>query len=223
MTGGGARRATPRDWSDAQLLWDYQLMGHPLRTCDAAIGLGSHDLGVAAYTAELYHRGMFPVVVFSGATSPTTVSRFPHGEAVAYREEARRLGVPDHAILVEPHAANTGQNLTLSHQLLERHGIETTSVLLVSKPYAERRAYATCRRVWPEVEPTCASSPDDLRDYVDQIGDAGLVLAMLVGDVQRVIDYPRLGFAVEQEVPAEVIAAYRRLVEAGHTRRLAQS
>nr|WP_248628157.1 ElyC/SanA/YdcF family protein [Nonomuraea coxensis] len=33
-------------------------------------------------------------------------------EAVHHREHARSLGVPDEAILVEPAATNTGENLT---------------------------------------------------------------------------------------------------------------
>ncbi|WP_232836812.1 YdcF family protein [Lentzea terrae] len=60
--------------------------------------------------------------------------------------------MPDSAILVEPKAANTGQNVSLSRALLAAHGCEPRSVLLISKPYMERRAYATCRKVWPEVE-----------------------------------------------------------------------
>ncbi|MER6969198.1 YdcF family protein, partial [Streptomyces halstedii] len=39
-------------WADAQLLWDFQQMGHEPRPCSVAIGLGSHDLGVADTTAD---------------------------------------------------------------------------------------------------------------------------------------------------------------------------
>ena len=70
---------------DAERIWNYHRMGHEPRPVDAAIGLGSHDLGVATFAAELYHAGLFPVVVFSGGNSPTTAVRFPRGEAVHYR------------------------------------------------------------------------------------------------------------------------------------------
>ena len=39
-------------------------------------------------------------------------------------------------------------------------------------------------------------------------------------DTQRIIEYPKRGFAIPQDVPAEVEAAYGRLVEAGFTARL---
>ena len=95
--------------ADVETLWDFNQMHHHLRPVDLGVGLGSHDLGVATYTAELYHQGMFPRIVFTGANAPTTIERFPRGEAVHYREHALELGVPDSAILVEPKATNTGE------------------------------------------------------------------------------------------------------------------
>jgi uncharacterized SAM-binding protein YcdF (DUF218 family) len=221
MTSQAARRPiTPADYVDAELIWSYHLMRHEPRPCSAAIGLGSHDLGVATYAAELYHRGLFPVIVFSGANSPTTAARFPHGEAVHYREEALSLGVPDKAILVEPNAGNTGQNITLSRQVLGKAGVTVGSLLLISKPYMERRVYATTRKVWPEVEPVCASEPLAFTDYLTTIGDHHLVIDMLVGDLHRVMEYPKLGFAIEQQTPGAVVDADDRLVQATCTSRL---
>lgn len=214
------RQITDEQFHDATLIWNYHQMGHELRPCSAAIGLGSHDLGVATAAADLYRAGLFPVVVFSGGNSPTTRARFPRGEAVHYREHALGLGVPDEAILVEPKAANTGQNITLSRELLAEAGVAVDSLLLISKPYMERRSYATCRKLWPEAEVVCASEPLELDDYIKSIGDEKLVVDMLVGDLQRVIEYPKLGFAVEQDVPGDVHDAYERLLRAGFDSRL---
>lgn len=205
---------------DAQLIWDYHQMHHQLRPVDVGVGLGSHDLGVATFAAALYQQGLFPTLVFTGATSRTTAARFPRGEAVHYREHAITLGVPDSDVLVEPRAANTGQNIAFTRELLTERMASVGSVLLISKPYMERRAFATCQKVWPQVEVVCASEPIEFADYIDSIGDPALVLDMLVGDLQRVIEYPALGFAVEQEVPDDVRAAYERLIDAGYISRL---
>jgi uncharacterized SAM-binding protein YcdF (DUF218 family) len=211
---------TNEQLEDALLIWDYHQMGHALKPVDAAIGLGSHDLGVADYASELYQRDLFPVLVFSGGNSPTTKARFPRGEAVHYKERAVSLGVPPESILVDTRATNTGQNIELSRKLLSESGVHSATVMLISKPYMERRAYATCRKLWPGVEVICASEPLRFDDYISSIGDGKLVLDMLVGDLQRVIEYPKQGFAVEQEVPEVVLDAYRRLVDAGFTSRL---
>jgi uncharacterized SAM-binding protein YcdF (DUF218 family) len=213
--------AIPQDLrGDVQTLWAYHDMHHEPRPVDVCIGLGSHDLGVATYTAELYHQGLFPRIVFTGANAPTTIERFPRGEAVHYREHAISLGVPADAISVETQATNTGENLTRSRAVLADAGITPTSVLLISRPYQQRRAYATCRKVWPEVEVLCGSRPLPLDEYIDGIGDVDRVINMLVGDTQRITVYAERGFAIDQDIPADVQAAYDRLVDAGYTSRL---
>lgn len=116
---------------------------------------------------------------------------------------------------------NTGENITFSRDLLRERGVEPRSVTLVTRPYQQRRAYATCRKLWPEVGTVqCASLPLALDDYVARIGDADRVVSMLVGDTQRIEVYADRGFAVEQPVPDEVRAAFHELVDAGYTSRL---
>ncbi|MBQ0985207.1 YdcF family protein [Streptomyces sp. F63] len=209
-----------QSWADARRLWDFQQMGHEVRPCSVAIGLGSHDLGVADTTVALYRDGMAPLIVFTGATSRTTRDRMPRGEAEHYRERALELGVPADAILVEPNARNTGENITFSRALLADRGIAVSSVLLVCKPYEERRAYATARKLWPDVKWICASASMSFAEYIASIGDERLVIDMLVGAQQRLMIYPNHGFMIQQEVPADVETAYGHLVADGFTSRL---
>jgi len=206
--------------ADIETLWDYHRIDDELRPVDVAVGLGSHDPGVPVYVAELFHRGLFPLIVFTGANAPTTVERFPRGEAVHYREIAMEHGVPDEAILVEPNALHTGQNLDYTRDLLAERGIDVRSALIVSRPYQQRRAYATAMKRWPTVDVICSASAETLAGYVAAIGDPDRVINMLVGDTQRLTVYAESGDAIAQEVPATVMAAYERLVAAGYTGRL---
>lgn len=204
------------DRADARTVWDFHQMGHELRPCSAAIALGSLDLGVAAEAAGLYHAGMFPVVVFTGDTSDATSERFPRGEAVHYREHALSLGVPDGAILLEPKATNTGQNIAYSREVLENASVPVATVLLISMPYMQRRAYATCRKLWPDVEPVCVSQPLPYGEYAATHDDEKQLIDMLMGDMDRVMEYPERGFAIEQHVPEEVRDAFDRLRARGY-------
>ncbi|MBY8856573.1 YdcF family protein [Nocardia sp. CA2R105] len=208
--------------ADVETLWNYNQLDHDIRPVDIGIGLGSHDLGVATYTAELHKRGVFPSIVFTGANAPTTVERFPRGEAVHYREHAIGLGVPESAILVEPNATNTGENIDFTRALLERHRMleAVRSIMLICRPYQQRRSYAIARKRWPGVEIVCGSLPLPLDEYIESIGDVDRVINMLVGDTQRIRVYPAKGWAVTQDVPGDVEAAYSRLVEAGFVNRL---
>lgn len=207
-------------WADARRLWDFHQMHHEPRPCSVAVGLGSHDLGVADTAVDFYRRGMVPLIVFTGATSRTTAALMPRGEAVHYRERALALGVPAAAVLVEPQARNTGENIRFSRALLAEADVKLSSVLLISKPYEERRAYATARKLWPEVEIVSASTPMTFEAYVDSIGDPRLVLDMLVGALQRLMIYPDQGFMISQPVPSDVEAAYKRLRQEGFTSRI---
>lgn len=205
---------------DVLTLWDYNNMHHQLRPCDVGIGLGSHDPSVSAVAATLYHQHLFPLMVFTGASAPTTVDRFPRGEAVHYREAALSLDVPSEVILVESRATNTGENISFTRALLAERRIATRSVMLITRPYQQRRAYATCRQLWPEVDVICASVQVPLDDYISSIGDADLVVNTLVGDTQRVLEYAKQGLTIAQTMPVEVSAAYARLTEAGYDARL---
>lgn len=207
-------------YADVALLFDFNQMHHDLRPSSIGIGLGSHDPNVPIHTADLYHQGMFPLIVFTGANAPTTVDRFPRGEAVHFGEIARDRGVPASAILLETEARNTGENVTLTRELLTHRGIGASSAIVICRPYQQRRAYATFRSLWPELDVLCSSRPLLLKDYVATIGDPRFVVDMVVGDMQRVIEYPAAGCSTEQRVPGTVLAAYHRLIKAGFTSRL---
>ncbi|MCF4122852.1 YdcF family protein [Antribacter sp. KLBMP9083] len=206
---------------DVETLWAYHDLRHEPRPVDVCIGLGGHDSVVPDYTAELYHQGLFSWIVFSGANAATTVHAFPDGEANGYRDHAVSLGVPEAAILIEPRATNTGENLELSRKVLADAGIVPRSIILVTRPYQSRRAYATAAKLWPEVDVVCVSRRLGLDDYVHHIGDADRVINMIVGETQRLSVYADRGFIAEsQALPDGVRVAYERLVAAGYTRRL---
>ena len=213
--------AIPADLhADVETLWNYHRVDDELRPVDVAIGLGSHDPSVASYAAKLYAANLFPLVVFTGANAPTTIERFPRGEAVHYREIALAAGVPDEAILVEPKATNTAENFQFSRDLLKEQGKQVRTGLIVSRPYQQRRGCATAKKIWPDVTFLCSAIQQSLDDYVADIGDSKRVVDMLVGDTQRLTVYAEAGFAAPVKIPDQVLAAYERLVDAGYTSRL---
>lgn len=206
--------------TDIETLWDYNQLGHEPRPCDIVVGLGSHDIGVATWTAQLYHRGLVPRIVFTGANAPTTLGRFPRGEAVHCHEHALELGVPAEVILLETRARNTGQNIDYTRRLLADARIEVRSAIMVSRPYQQRRVFATCQKLWPELKVICTSLPRPLDEYLDTIGDAKLAIDTMVGDTQRHELFAQRGYTIPQMIPDPVRAAYHRLIDAGFTSRL---
>lgn len=205
---------------DAQVLWEFHQMPDERRSTEIAIGLGGHDIGVAEHTADLYREGRFPLAVFTGANAPTTLERFPRGEAVHFAERAEALGVPADAIVLETKATNTSENFTFTRELLLGRQLDPRSATIVTRPYQQRRAWATVNKVWPQLDVVCSARWLALEDYIASIGDEQRVLNMLVGDTQRLWVYADAGFAVPVAVPDDVRGAYERLVKAGYTKRL---
>lgn len=201
----------------AEILWDYAHVGHQLETADMIFVMGSHDLRVAEHAADLFHRGLAPRVVVSGGLGRLTTTMWTRPEAEMFAEVLRQRGVPESALLLETRATNTGENIRFTRQLLAERGLAVRSAIAVQKPYMERRAFAALRQQWPDLAILVSSPPGDFGGYLTPAIRADEVIHIMVGDFQRVMEYPRLGFAIPQEIPANAFRAYELLVRAGYT------
>jgi uncharacterized SAM-binding protein YcdF (DUF218 family) len=241
---------------DVQVLWNYMCLHHDLSACTPPQGspatvllcLGSSDLRVATHAASLIQQGLATWLVFSGGVSNSIhsgakVNGWTLPEADVFAEEALRCGVDPSCILIERESTNTGENIRFSHALLESHGISVSSLIVVTKPYMERRAYATFAKQWPanngatststNATPAASSgavvAPPQIHlssppaSWPAYLEGSGLsprdVVCTIVGDVQRIKYYaaPPFEYQISQEVPLDVNAAGMRLAEKGFT------
>lgn len=207
----------------AKIIWNYMRMGQTLKKADAIFVLGSHDTRVAERAAELYLQGWAPVVIFSGNQGALTREVFAKPEAEVFADIAEKLGVPRRDMILETKATNTGENITFTKKLLEEKGLDFKSFILVQKPYMERRTYATFTKQWPGKEFIVTSPQLGYEEFVSEKYPKEYVLNIIVGDMQRIIEYPKKGFQIPQEVPAEVLAAYKKLIDLGYTKHLIKS
>jgi len=205
----------------ARRLWDYMLLGHELVPSDLILVLGSNDVRVAEHAAGLFLRGLAPLMVCSGNVGRLTATRFARSEAETFADVAVAKGVPRDAILLEPRATNSGENLAFTRELLEARAVHPRRIILVQKPYMERRAYATFLRQWPGPEARVTSPPIPFDHYFTPDLPRELVINVLVGDVQRMKVYAERGFQVPQPMPDDVWAAFSELVARGYTSHLA--
>jgi uncharacterized SAM-binding protein YcdF (DUF218 family) len=209
----------PDHLAAALVLWDYHRLNRELLPADGILVFGSNDLRVAEHAAGLFHEGLAPWILFSGARGRMT-QEWAETEAEAMARVARDCGVPEGAIFIENRATNTGENIRFARELLAARGLVLAKAIVVQKPYMERRTIAALGVQWPEVS-FCASSPAlGFEDYCVGELTPELVLAAMVGDFQRILDYPAMGFASAQETPEEVMEAFRVLVAAGFTGQL---
>ncbi|MGB0993852.1 MAG: YdcF family protein [Akkermansiaceae bacterium] len=205
----------------AQTIWDYHQMNHTPSKADIIWALGSHDLRVADRAAELWQEGLAPLIVMSGGLGNFTEGVFQKPEADLFAERAIALGVPESCILIENQSTNTGENVTLTKKLLEGKNISVSSVIAIQKPYMERRSYATILAQWPQLDELTVqvTSPQlSWQDYPTEEISRDDVIHIMVGDLQRIIAYPKRGFMSYQEVPTEAMDAMHTLIAAGYTK-----
>ena len=207
-----------------QTLWNYHQLNHELTRSDAIMVLCSHDLRVADRAAELFHERWAPLLIFSGGLGAITSRFWTSPEAELFAARAVDMGVDPKSIVVENRSSNTGENVLFTRRLLAERGLDPHTFILVQKPYMERRAYATFRKVWPEKSVVVTSPRTSLdaylSDYTNQALSVDDVISIMVGDLQRIRVYPERGFQIDQDIPDEVWHAYEELVKAGYDRHL---
>ncbi|MDD7986599.1 YdcF family protein [Lentisphaera marina] len=203
-----------------QIIWNYHLLQMPVRSADCILVLGSNDLRVAEYAAELYFKGYVNKIIFSGAQGRLTTGQFKQTEAETFAEIAIAKGVPKDCIFLEKEATNTGENLQFTRSLIEKHNLVIKSAILVQKPYMERRTYATAKKQWPELEFTVSSPKINLKEFLSGSNDAEEVIHAMMGDLQRMDVYAQKGFQIPQVIPEEVWGSFNCLCRMGYTKHL---
>lgn len=205
-----------------KLIWDYMHMGHELKQADFIYALGSHDIRVAERAAQLWLDGYAPYLVCAGsgtvhADDPAWKDFVGTTEADAFAKVAINMGVPADKIVTENKSQNTGQNYEFTSVLLAEKELTFDTVIAVQKPYMERRTYATGKVWWPDKEIIVTSPQLSLDEYRSGFAaDNDHWLHAMVGDLQRIKEYPAKGFQIEQEIPDDVLGAYEHLVAEGY-------
>jgi uncharacterized SAM-binding protein YcdF (DUF218 family) len=87
---------------------------------------------------KLYLQGWSPKIIFSGAAAEGDVSN-----ALAMKRIAVNQGVPEEDILIEEKSKTTTENADYTSEIIQENGFH--SIILVTSPYHQRRAYTHFR------------------------------------------------------------------------------
>jgi uncharacterized SAM-binding protein YcdF (DUF218 family) len=200
-----------------RVLWNYHRVVGTLAPADAIVGLGSYDLRVAHWCARLFCEGRAPLLVFTGSRGNWTRGRWSKSEAEVFADEAVAQGVARGKILLEPKATNIGENLRFTKALLAEYGHLPSQVIVVTKPQTLRRVVASAPLYWPDATVITSCPGHSFAEQPAPGHSIDDLIHEMVGDVERILEYPRLGYQVPQETPAEVRAAHEELKARGYT------
>ena len=203
-----------------QILWDYMRMNQKIEKSDCIIALGTSDISVAHVASELYLKGYADKIIFSGGFGKITYKLWKEPEADKFAKEAISIGIPKDKIYIENKSTNTGDNFRFTKELIKREKLNINSCIIVCKPYDEKRAYATFRKIMPEYEGIITSKEIKCKEYYKQNRILGKDewIDVLVGDVQRMKLFAENGWQIEMEIPDNIWNAYYELVNRGYNK-----
>lgn len=157
-----------------------------------------------------------PNACCSPATPGTGRAIWVEPEAELFARHARARGVSDSLIVIEPRATNFAENIAFARELFP----DLRRATFVTKPNSIRRVALTLPVRWPglegHVDAPDYAFPDGISNLVGVLG----VIDEMVGDLDRIMRYPALGFQVACPIPAQVMDAWERLVARGFDRHL---
>jgi uncharacterized SAM-binding protein YcdF (DUF218 family) len=198
-------------------VWDHLVIERPVEAADAIFCFGSRHWRVPERAAALHRAGVAPWVLVTGGPAPGDDLT----EAARFRAALEAAGVPSRAIVEEPTAAHTGENVERGMAALGRV-VEPSTLVLVSWPLAMRRCLATFEHRHPEL--VLGTAPALARPEVRWWPTPRRVRFAL-GEVDRLDRYAAAGHLAPQRPPAglpEAVALLRAHLEADQrTTRLA--
>ncbi len=206
----------------AKVVFDYMLLNMPIEKADVILGLGSSESRVAERASQLFLDGYSDLLIFSGGYGKITQHSNNTTEAELFRDIAIGNGVSEDKILIEEKSTNTGENIRFTQELLDSKSVQPKSLIIVTKPYMERRAYATFKKQWSDSSTEVIVTSPAL-SYDDMLTDSSSkeqFINIMVGDLQRIKVFPSLGFQIEQDIPESVWQSFNVLVENGFTKHL---
>ncbi|MEP7121942.1 MAG: YdcF family protein [Byssovorax sp.] len=103
---------------------------------DPGVALSPSGQARADLAAARFNAGIAPLIVLSGGH--VHPDRTPYSEAIEMKKYLHTLrGVPEQAMLVDPHARHTTTNLRNASRLLYRGGVPTDRPLLVTSDFGQ--------------------------------------------------------------------------------------
>ncbi len=203
----------------AKLIWDYLTSFSKPEKSDAIVVCCSYDLRVCDYACELLQASMAPLILFSGNNGNWTNHLWDRPESQVFKERAESKGISTSKLLIEPNSTNIGENISFSRQIISKAKVVT----FVTKPNTILRVKLSVPIKWPDVYAYTASPPFNFPDEISNIVGIFGVINEMVGDIQRIIEYPKLGYQVAHTLPEEVLESWEYLVRCGFTQHMMES
>ncbi|TGL02598.1 YdcF family protein [Leptospira bouyouniensis] len=216
------KKITEEDLEFANSIWKFLYIQENIQKSDLIFVLCSHDLRVAQYAIDLYKKGFANYILFSGGLNFFTKHIFPKSEAESFAELALSQNIPQEKIIIENESSNTGENIQFTKQLLNSLNLKFNKIIAIQKPSMTLRIKLALDKQWNEGFFYISSPSYSISDAPHSHINLFMIINEIVGDLQRIIEYPKFGFQSETIIPDYITKAYNSLIEKGYNLHLFQ-
>lgn len=204
-----------------RILYEYMKINDKLEKSDLIMGCGCANLEIPKKCAKLYFEGYGKRILFAGGLGKTTKKLFLKPEAQIYKEIAIACGVPEEAIIVEEQSTTTPQNFKNAIKILKQKQIEYQKIIIVHSAITTRRTLATAKAYLKNVKIAMTTVQTSFEEFMERLEKRHLLnetICVLVGNIQRMMIAPQMGYQVEEDVPLAVLEAYEFLKQKGYSK-----
>jgi hypothetical protein len=189
----------------------------PIENPEYIIGFGHFDMDIPHQCLHLYQQCPEAKIIFSGGIGAGTADlEKPEADAfLAYSKT--RMAIDEDDFIIENKSTNTAENLQFTLELLAERMVnfdenQSVNVALVANPYRQRRVWLTFRKHWPAAVPLNAPPETSFEHELKKFERKGFDLVdLMLGEIERIINYGEKGWIIKAEVPADILEIYRQL------------
>lgn len=204
-------------------IWNYMKIDMKIEKSDLIIGCGCLNLEIPVKCADLLKENYAQNILFSGGLGKLTTDKFQKTEAEIFKDIAIEKGIEPRKIYLEKESTNTGDNFSFSLKIIEKYKIKSDKIIIVHNNLSQRRTLSAAKARIKNKEISITSPNKTFSQFIEKLNNSTeeeqyRIISVIVGDIQRLIIFPQLGWQTENEVPEIIIADYYKLKKLGYNK-----
>lgn len=191
------------------IVWDWLAITDVVEPVDVIFVFGGAMMEIPQKALELLQKDISHRVIFNGNTGYFSNPEWKKPEADMFADYVLEHGIESHKVMIQNTSTNTLLDVQYGLETLEKNNIDMTSVILISRPVHQRRAFATFKKVAiPGLK--IINQPCDEK-FPENSEDLKTIATRCVAEYDRLIEYGQKGDIESQEIPENISKAVEEL------------
>lgn len=193
-----------------KILWDWLAIKDEPSKSDLIFLVGGSKLETPKKGLELYQKGFAPYLATSGKTGTFNDSGWNKPIADVFAEFLITKGVNKNKIIVQNRSMNTLEDIVFTMKVIIERKIPHQKIIIVSRPFHQRRSFATFKKQFPYFEYLNVPNDEKLPSENEEEKLKEFAVRCLK-EYERLEQYAIKGDLEKQIIPSEIFKTYQKL------------